>query len=67
MFIIITKSHLAVVDVNLAVRAGEPLLAHALVARHAVHARGAGRAGVRRALVYVYRAVFACDVQCTIE
>lgn len=51
-------THLAVVDVDLTARAGEPLLALARVGGHAVHARGARRARGRLAFVDVDRTIF---------
>lgn len=55
-----SMDYLTVVDVYLAVGPGESVLAHARVARDAVHARGARRTRVRLALVYIYRAVLSC-------
>lgn len=57
------SAYLAVVDVYLTVGPGEPVLAQARVAGHAVHARGARGARVLLALVNVYGAVLACKVR----
>lgn len=57
-----TMTHLAVVDVDLALGAREAFLADAREAGDAVDARGARRARVRLALVDIDRTVLSCAI-----